>query len=317
MAGLSLVLSTFNGASCLQDVLAGYAACRQPDSAWELIIVNNCSTDNTEDVILEFKDKLPLTILRHDVPGKNGCLNYALTVAVGDLIVLTDDDAIPDVNFICEWETMLFEAEEFDVFGGRVVPRFPSAIPGFLEKNREHFPALFAAIDRAHGPADKDSVFGPNMAVRMRVFKGGLLFDEAIGPNSSQHFYMMGSESEFCDRADRAGLKFWFNSKAVVAHIIRPHQMTRDFVMARAFRHGRGVAYREMLHGTPSSPVSRNLERAKLLIRSWRHRLFPSTADEALWSFHWKRGYAEAKQKLIAGDLRLQTNSHSLNPEAQ
>lgn len=299
MSGVSLVLSTFNGAACLQEVLSGYVSCNAPKVPWELIIVNNGSTDTTEQVIAGFKDRLPLKVLRHDVPGKNGCLNYALTVAVGDLIVLTDDDAIPDENFICEWEKMLSDAEEFDVFGGKIIPRFPSAIPSFLEKNHEHFPALFAAIDRGNGPADKDSVFGPNMAVRRRVFEGGLLFDETIGPNSSQHFYKMGSESEFCDRADRAGLKFWFNSRAVVSHIIRPHQMTRDFVKARAFRHGSGIAYRESLSGAIGSQAVFSLDRANWLIRDWRYRLFPSAkSDDDLWSFHWKRGYVQTKLNL-------------------
>ena len=308
MSGLSLVLSTFNGAEWLQEVFAGYTACNPPKSSWEFIIVINGSTDDTEDVIRRYENKLPLKVLRHDVPGKNGCLNYALTIAQGDLIILTDDDAIPDLNFLRAWEEILSEAEDFDVFGGRIVPRFPSPIPTFLEKNREHFAALFAAIDLENGPADRHSVFGPNMAVRRRVFDGGVLFDEAIGPNSSQHFYMMGSESEFCDRADRNGLKFWFNAKAAVTHIIRPHQMSRDFVRARAFRHGCGIAYRESLEKNVPNLASLNLQKANWIIREWRYRLLPETRNDVnLWNFHWKRGYVQTKLKLI-GTVPLSEN---------
>lgn len=300
MAGLSIVLSTFNGAACLQEVLEGYMVCDRPSTSWELIIVNNGSTDNTEDVIRDFEGKLPLTLLRHDVPGKNGSLNYALSIAKGDLIVLTDDDAIPDVNLISAWEDILSKADDYDVFGGKILPRFPAPIPEFLEKNRQHFPALFAAIDLQNGPANKHSIFGPNMAVRRRVFDSGFMFDEAIGPNSSQHFYMMGSESEFCDRADREGLKFWFNSKAIVTHIIRPHQMSREFIKARAFRHGCGIAYREIIESDIPNLMSLNLQKANWTIRDWRYRLFPDTqSDVNLWNYHWKRGYVHTKLKLI------------------
>ncbi len=300
MAGLSIVLSTFNGAACLQEVLDGYLTCNRPSTAWELIIVNNGSTDNTEDIIRHFAGKLPLTLLRHDVPGKNGSLNYALSIAKGDLIVLTDDDAIPDIDFILAWEGILSEAENYDIFGGKILPRFPGPIPEFLEKNRQHFPALFAAIDLQHGPVDKHSIFGPNMAVRRRVFDGGLMFDEAIGPNSSQHYYMMGSESEFCDRADREGLKFWFNSKAIVTHIIRPHQMSREFVKARAFRHGCGIAYRESIESDIPNSMPLSMQKANWIIREWRYRLFPDTqSDVNLWNYHWKRGYVQTKLKLI------------------
>jgi GT2 family glycosyltransferase len=111
---------------------------------------------------------------------------------------------------------------------------------------------------------------------------------------------MMGSESEFCDRANRNGLKFWFNTKAAVTHIIRPHQMSRDFVRARAFRHGCGVAYRESLEKKGPNFASLTLQKAYWIIREWRYRLFPEARnDENLWNFNWKRGYVQTKLKLI------------------
>jgi glycosyltransferase involved in cell wall biosynthesis len=55
---------------------------------WKLVIVDNGSTDRT-------RDKLRLTYLFEFKRGKNAGLNTGLAHVEGDLIVLTDDDAVP------------------------------------------------------------------------------------------------------------------------------------------------------------------------------------------------------------------------------
>jgi len=91
------------------------------------------------------------------------------------------------------------------------------------------------------GPIDHQFVFGPNMAVRSKVFDAGFRFDPTIGPQGAN--YAMGSETEFVKRLGRNGYAAWYVSTAVVEHMIREFQMTRSWILRRAVRLGRG-AYR-------------------------------------------------------------------------
>lgn len=292
MSGITVVFATRNGGRVLPEVLDGYARCAAPQAGWRMVVVDNGSTDTTLAILDSFLDRLPLTIQQREKPGKNGCLNQALDTADGDLVILTDDDAIPAPDFLLAWERMLAGCNDFDVFGGCIMPRFPSALPAILESNRAHFPELFAEIDLPEGEISSGQVFGPNMAVRRRVFAAGIRFDDGIGPNGAQKSYGMGSESEFCDRVARAGYRFWFNRQARVTHIVRPEQMTPDFVEGRAFRHGAGVAYRHAARKEPRSFGRRLPSRVKWLLKAaWHRRLPPPPHADQLWDHHWRSGY--------------------------
>ena len=99
--------------------------------------------------------------------------------------------------------------------------------------------AVYALTDpkQKTGLVNADMVWGPNMAVRSRVFEKGFRFDENIGPAAGQ--YTMGSEVEFTCRVAREGYQSWFLSEAVVGHMIRPNQMDRNWIVKRAYRFGK------------------------------------------------------------------------------
>ena len=55
--------------------------------------------------------------------------------------------------------------------------------------------------------------------------------------------YMMGSETEFTRRLARDGVKAWFCADAQVSHMIREHQLSVDWILQRAHRHGRSAYF--------------------------------------------------------------------------
>jgi GT2 family glycosyltransferase len=81
-------------------------------------------------------------------------------------------------------------------------------------------------------------VFGPNIVIRSHIFHSGLRFDPGIGPRGTD--YAMGSETELTMRLEGVGHKAWFVPQAVVGHLIRRDQLKTSWVLARAYRYGRG-----------------------------------------------------------------------------
>lgn len=68
---LSLVICTRNRASQLGECLE-YVARLQPTCSWELVVVNNGSSDGTREVLEQFAAKVvfPMTIVFEDKPGQ-------------------------------------------------------------------------------------------------------------------------------------------------------------------------------------------------------------------------------------------------------
>lgn len=300
---LTVLFSTHNGAAVLPFVLDGYAG-QSGGCTWNMVVVNNASTDETAECLRGYASCLPLTVIDHPVPGKNAALNAALPGLEGSLIVITDDDAIPAPDFLDQWARIAMAQPGFDLFGGHVDLLFQKQPPSWMLESRFHFAELFAACNHMEGPIDAGHIFGPNMAVRRTVFDKGITFNEAIGPSAKNRNYPMGSETEFCSRLESMGYRSFFASGPRVQHIVRPHQISPSFWSSRAYRHGLGVGLRERMerneHMLPfrkrlPDMVMGRLRQAKgyLAFRSSPADSF--SAHEGLWNYHWHRGYTDAR----------------------
>ncbi|WP_311196895.1 glycosyltransferase [Rugamonas apoptosis] len=249
-----MLMATYNGAPTLPRVLAAYGALAAPDGGWQLVIVDNGSTDHSRDIIAAHARRLPLRYVYEGRRGKNAALNRGLALvledAATDLVVLTDDDALPAPNWLRHLANCATAHPAYAVFGGSIVADWASPPPDWV---LAHVPLGLTygltAPDLADGPVFPGLVWGANMAVRRAVFDAGYRFDESLGPNGGE--YAMGGETSFTRRVADAGFRSWFCRDAVVAHHIRAHQLQLPFLLQRARRFGRGQYRQERPGAVP------------------------------------------------------------------
>ena len=259
---LTVVFATKDRAHQLELVLNQFRRLVSPRGGWKLVIVDNKSSDATRSVLDQFSTCLPLEILVEPRPGKNRALNRALGALAGDLAVITDDDVLPDPDWLVRLREAADRHPTISLFGGTILPEWPAPLPPWLDEQSASFGILFAILRRPSGPCGFDSIFGPNMAVRTEVFRQGNRFDEAIGPDATNPVAPMGSEWEFNRRLCRNGHRARFVAEARVRHIIRPEQFEERWILNRAYRNGFGVA--------KTSPPALALGDPRLLGLAWR-----------------------------------------------
>jgi L-malate glycosyltransferase len=235
---LTVLLATRNGSRTLPDVLVNFTRLQAPSSGWKLVVIDNVSTDRTREIVTSFETRLPLTYVFEERLGKNLALNAGLEYLEGDLAVFTDDDVFPHPDWLVRLRAAADAHPEYSVFGGVVQPRWEVTPPHWVRWVDTRI--VFAITDpgMVEGPTHLGLVFGPNMAIRAKVFKDGIRFDTSIGPRGSN--YPMGSETELVQRLGRQGHKAWHVRDAVVEHFIRENQMNKPWVLERAIRFGRG-----------------------------------------------------------------------------
>lgn len=236
----SVLIATRDRAGSLARTLACLARQQARDFAWELVVVDNGSRDETNALLDRSRSTLPLVVLSEPQAGKNRALNLALGSARGSLLVFTDDD----ITMGPGWLTALVEASrryaDASVFGGPIVPVFPASTPDWIRSPEfvlasEAFGWRPASVE---GPSEV-APFGANLALRARVFEDRR-FDERIGPAGSR--YAQGGEWELLMRLRRAGEVFVHVPQAQVEHAILPEQIERAWLRERAHRIGRGSA---------------------------------------------------------------------------
>lgn len=110
-----VIISTYNNPKWLEKTLWGYAY--QTRSADEIIIADDGSTDDTRQLIENFRTILPIRHVWHEDNGfrKSRILNSALVNATADYLIFTDQDCIPRADFI---ETHLKYASENHFLSG-------------------------------------------------------------------------------------------------------------------------------------------------------------------------------------------------------
>jgi glycosyltransferase involved in cell wall biosynthesis len=269
-------ICTWNRSKLLDQTLEAMAGMIIPAGiTWELLIVNNNCTDDTDDVAARHSAHLPIRLIHEPRKGKCNAANTALDATRGALLLWTDDDVLVPETWLGSLVDAAARHPEIGGFAGPIDPWFPTEPDPDLV---EAFPQLkrgFCGID--HGPdevilADKALIVGANMAFRMDAVRG-LRFDPAIGPSPRKigrpgrevTLSMGGGDEDDYVRKFRAigGRIAWIPSMRL-RHYVDPGRMTLDYLRALHPEYGRLLVRSE---GVPGGPQMFGVPR--WLLRAW------------------------------------------------
>lgn len=318
---ITIVFSTYNGERTLARMLEALCVVEPPRRDLQVIAVDNGSSDRSPQILRSFLCRLPLTLLYQPKRGKNRALNLAIPHIHGDLVVFTDDDVLPHHNWLNGYERYADNHPECDIFGGTIRPYWENSPERWILEAVPHGVTFaLTSPDLPEGPIYPGLIWGPNMMVRKRVFDAGHRFNEDVGPSSGQ--YIMGSETEFNIRVAGEGHKTWFCPDVCVQHIIRDFQMTRKWVIRRAYRFGRNsclqeytkldpVARESFLFGIFNFPkwMLRHIVQDSISGYLWKLVGNDEKSVKQLWDAAFYRGYisqAQVLRKLNRGSARFE-----------
>lgn len=263
---LTILLATRDRAEVLRRTLAAMCGVRREGLAVELVVVDNGSSDHTQEVLREFATRLPLRCLVEPRPGKCHALNRGLAeAALGDVVVFTDDDVTPEASWLEAIVSACERWPEYSVFGGRIDVGWPR---GFTIPSWARQPGVQSMAFSAHHLSDCESEyparrepFGPNYWVRRSALEG-VRFNADIGPRPRRR--TLGDETDLLRRLRARGASPLYSPLARVFHRVEIERAMPGAVLRRAIEYGRGAAH---VDGVPEQQL---LRRSRLL---WRARI--------------------------------------------
>ena len=244
---VSILFATYKRGDILRVTLDSLARLSPCQFSYEIIVIDNACELQIEKLVISYQHSLPIRYLQESALGKNSALIAGLASAMGDILIFTDDDIIAEPEWLVEFVAGIRRMPDYDLFGGRILPHLPEGTRdelSLLQRDGAFIKSAYVIADWniPEGPIKVGHIWGPNMAVRRRVFEAGIKFNPKIGPNGNN--YIMGSESDFLNRAAAQGFKGAYIPAAVVRHQIRPEQLDPNWLAGRAFRWGRGSVRR-------------------------------------------------------------------------
>ena len=238
----SIVVCTYNRAESLRDTLRALQALRaDPGRRWEVIVVDNNSKDHTKAVVEEVQRGWPL--LRYEFEGAQGlshARNHGIGCAHGDVILFTDDDVLPEPEWL---ETTLAGLQTYgaDACGGFIAPLWETPPPPWLTERFYGFLAVRTDRTDDH-PVTPDTPppFGANMAFRRQVFDRVGLFDTSRGRKGA--VLASGEDGEMFERILAAGMKVVFLGGSRVHHKVESFRTTKRYFRRWRFQTSRNIA---------------------------------------------------------------------------
>jgi glycosyltransferase involved in cell wall biosynthesis len=225
---VTVAICTWNRCDLLRQTLTRMMELDVPATVrWELLIVNNNSTDATDQVIREFADRLPIRSVVELKPGLSQARNCAIDAARGDWLFFTDDDVLVATDWLSAFASAVARHPEAAVAGGPIDPWFPVEPPGDLVGAYPELKKGFCGVDHdvPEGFVSREHwVFGANMAIR-RSALNGLRFNTNVGGRLP-----LGDETDFIDRARQQGGKVLWVPAMRVRHYVDPSRMTVEYL---------------------------------------------------------------------------------------
>lgn len=241
---ISVIIATWNGATTLERTLEAITHLETPDANYEIIVVDNASTDDTPQIIDRFKDRLPLTHLHEARRGKGHALNTGMDAAQGDFLVFTDDDVIPSPDWLRAYETAAATKPDYGFFMGQIRHDWARKPPHWLKQLGEAGMSYGGTpMGRTEGPVSFFAVKGANMAVRRTTLR-----DMRHRTDEATNYKGTGTATGGVDTwfaRDASGGRIWYVPQACIKHMVRDHEIGVKPVFKRYVRIGLTNYYTE------------------------------------------------------------------------
>ncbi len=196
---VTIIVPVYNAEKTLKECINSILDIDYPKEKLELIFVNNSSTDRTEFILNEYKDKIK--ILYEKKRGPAAARNKGLLNASGKIIAFTDSDCVVER----EWLKNIIQPlkdEQIGIVGGKILAKRPcNEIERFGESIHDHHTAI--------------NVFNPpyvitmNWASRLSVLKEVNYFNED---------FVRCEDVDLSQRIYMAGYKIVYAPEAIVYH---------------------------------------------------------------------------------------------------
>jgi glycosyltransferase involved in cell wall biosynthesis len=249
---LSVVVSTYNRADRLPPALASLL-CQTGDIAYEVIVVDNNSSDGTSDVIagIAASDSR----VRHVFEPRQGLShgrNAGIARARASIVAFTDDDVRVAPDWVAQIRKTFDEHRDVGYVGGRVLPHWLRTPPAWL--TTAHWAPLalqdYGDEEMVVGPDRAICLVGASLAFRRQVFDRVGLFAPALGRIKDG----IGSteDHDLQLRAWRAGLRGLYTPAIVSTADVTPDRMVKAYHRRWHRGHGRHCALMRLREYVPA-----------------------------------------------------------------
>jgi glycosyltransferase involved in cell wall biosynthesis len=258
---ISVVICTYNRAAYIEAALNSLVHQTCNKNLYEVIVVNNNSTDNTETICQSFiaaNADYSFYFLNEPKQGASYARNTGAALAKGALLCFMDDDAVAEPDYLEKIIDFFKAHPNAGGLGGRIIPRYIPSEPKWMSY---YVSSLVGNFD--YSPVI--CVFAPgkyplesNMIIRTDDFRSVGGFNEML-PGVVGTVRIGGEGKDFFYKLQALGKQIYYHPQIIVHHVVEVKKLTKEYMYRVASGIGRGER-RRVLAISRWAFVKKNIE---------------------------------------------------------
>lgn len=228
---LSVIICTYNRDKYIYNVLKSIAENDFSQDMYEIILVNNNSTDNTELECTRFQVDYPNVTFRYCVERQQG-LSYARNRGIiesnNEILIYVDDDASVNKQYLFAYFDFFANNPGIYAAGGPVEPVYETAEPKWMSHYTKRL--ITGYVNKGVKQleyTDGSYPGGGNCAFRKEIFAKIGHFNVDLGRKGSS---LVGAEEkDIFDKIQSIGGRYFYLPTPVLYHIIPETKLSKDY----------------------------------------------------------------------------------------
>jgi glycosyltransferase involved in cell wall biosynthesis len=245
---LSIIICSYNRASYISDALTSLYVQSSGLDNFEVIFVDNNSTDNTKEVYAQWRQTNTngqFTFISEMQQGASFARNTGAAIAKGEWVCFMDDDAVATTDYVKNIIKHIQDQPFIVGFGGRIIPKY---IPGEPKWMSYYVSSLVGNFDYASTACAFENGKYPlesNMIVKKSVYDqiGG--FNVNL-PGVVGTLRIGGEGKELFYKIIALGHTIYYDPSICVHHVVEVKKLTSEYMYRVASGIGRGEKTRTL-----------------------------------------------------------------------
>jgi len=228
---ISTVVVTYNRRLLLQNCINNLLS-QDINEDFEIIIVDNCSSDNTEGFIRRQLNNRIKFIRNENRLNIWNCKKLAVKYSSGDIIAFIDDDCLAEKNWLKVAKNSLSNC---DFVGGVVLPASNVKFPWWWRKSLDWLVGINTEPGEKFLPPGSNMVFRKYVLDRLHKDEQNIILE--------YNRYLPYAEDNYrVKKALSLGFSMKINPEMIVYHQIPANRLKIAYLVKRSYREGRAKA---------------------------------------------------------------------------
>jgi glycosyltransferase involved in cell wall biosynthesis len=240
--GISVLICTRNGEKRLPLTLRHLASQKvAPDISWEVILVDNGSTDSSRELAAEiwttYRNKVPLLVFAESRPGKDQAMDFGLSKTQYSYVVVCDDDNWLSENYLQDAYDIMEHNPQIGILGGKGIAAFEVQPPAWFSKYEGYYAVGRQSNNITSGELVPQFpkmrfLWGAGAVINAKAYRllKGAGFNRIL--THERHPDCCRSEDvELCLAIRLAGFKMWYDERLTYKHFIPAERLKWNYLL--------------------------------------------------------------------------------------